>query len=84
MRSNQEVMIEKQAEIIGKLNTQVAGLKQEIASLNYDVIRTARPAKYYMQLQKALLENPDLQPEWDRFLILLKLKDCDISGRNTA
>lgn len=84
MRSQSELMIEKQAEIIGRLHAQLKTLSNQRDKLLFEIDQLKKPAAYYMELQHAVLKDADLQREWDRFLILLKLKDADISGKSTA
>ena len=72
-----QLMIEKQAQIITQLRTDIKTLRTKVATLE----QYNRAAEFYLEMQRAILASPSLQSEWTRFLAIAKLNDAAISDR---
>jgi hypothetical protein len=74
-------MIQRQAEIISRLNKQLAEIHDQHAKVlarNLSEYQRIAPyAHFYEELQKTIIENPTLIEEWSRFLLLVKLTNPD-------
>lgn len=66
-------MIKTQAEHITRLNKEVKRLKQENELLEIQLKRKREAADFYLSMQNAIISNPFLQNEWEKFLQYLKL-----------
>ncbi len=83
-----EAMVAKQAQVITDLREEMRrkeiGYKAELqglldtnAKLGASIKENQKAGRFYLQLQRAILDNPILQSEWERFCSFLKLADFD-------
>jgi hypothetical protein len=72
-----------QARQITNLRIENDRLKKENAILADRNAKDHQPAIFYRQLQAAILENPILQSEWDRFCSFLKLASAEFNREET-
>lgn len=85
MRDQRDMMIEKQAQLISTYRSNISKLEAERDRLKNEIDSLHRPAKFYLELQKQVGENPIVQAEWDRFLLVLKMAaDDDYLRENGA
>ncbi len=68
-------MIDQQAQIISTLRDDYAKLQSRYNKLELEIERNKQAAEFYLQLQAAILNNPILQSEWQRFCTFLKMAD---------
>jgi len=66
-------MIETQARKISELNERVRSKDAEICNLKDKMYREHLAGKFYLEMQKAILDNPSLKSEWDHFCIVLMM-----------
>lgn len=87
-RDAEEAMIEAQAKRISMLQDELKrnqdNFRREITRLGNDhaqivarMRKNQQAGEFYLQLQQAILDNPVLQSEWERFCSFLKLADYD-------
>lgn len=73
MRDQQQMMIDRQAELISDLRKQLQSRDKRIVELELELSRMDTPAKFYLDMQKQIKENPTLLSEWQRFCTFLKI-----------
>jgi len=73
MSNSESMMIAKQAEIISSQNEQLRKFRSEQEKLAIKVFQMSAAAGFYEKIQKAVMENPTLQSEWENFLTVLRL-----------
>jgi hypothetical protein len=66
-------MIDYQAQLITTLRTELKSYQAQYKEKCAEVERMAPSANFYAQMQEAILQNPILQGEWDRFCSFLKM-----------
>ena len=76
--ANDQRMIDAQARRISKLNDIVYSKNEEILKLEHRLYKYELAGKFYLEMQKLILDNLTLKAEWDRFCIVLKLANPDI------
>jgi hypothetical protein len=59
--------------MITLMRTELKSCQDQYKEARAEIKRTAAAAKFYDKMQEAILENPILQGEWDRFCSFLKL-----------
>ena len=84
MISSDQRMIETQARHISRLRAEYDELRAEYNTLQDKVERDALAASFYFQLQQAIIENPIIQSEWERFCSFLKMVDTSFSENVNA
>ena len=84
--NSDQAMIEAQAKTITKLQNdlksardeykrEIARLAAEQENIRSQINKNQQAGKFYLQLQQAILDNPVLLSEWERFCSFLKLSD---------
>lgn len=76
MNYMEQVIYNRQGTLITELNETVRQLKSKIHNLEKENTILKREKNYYSILQNIVIDNPVLQSEWDKFLVLIKLS-CD-------
>ena len=83
-----QAMIEAQAKRISMLQDdlkraqsdfrkEITRLGAQHSELEARIRKNQQAGEFYLQLQQAILDNPVLQSEWERFCSFLKLADYD-------
>lgn len=80
MISSDQRMIDTQARHISRLRAEYDELRAEHIALQDKTERDAPAASFYFQLQQAIIENPIIQSEWERFCSFLKMADTSFSS----
>lgn len=70
-------MIERQARLITQHNETIRELKKQVDDLIKQNNRVNSPGCFYIAMQRAIVESPFLQSEWDRFLAFLKMNTSE-------
>lgn len=70
-------MVQKQAELITKLNKVVRDLKAQVEDEVPLYIEYGHAGVYWLAIQHEIEANPILQSEWDRFCSFLKLTSSE-------
>jgi len=73
----QAAMIEAQAHQITKLRKDLRESEDRYQNDIGDHRRNMKAASFYYQLQAAIVANPMLQSEWERFCSMLKMASVD-------
>lgn len=73
MISSDQRMIETQARKISELNNMVRSRDDEIQRLKDKMYHQHLAGKFYLEMQKSILDNPSLKSEWDNFCIVLRM-----------
>ncbi len=73
----EKFMIERQARLISDNNETIRVLKKQVDDLIKQNNRVNNPGCFYIALQRAIIESPFLQSEWDRFLAFLKMNTSE-------
>lgn len=81
MISSDQRMIETQARHISRLRSEYEELRASYTELQAKTERDAPAASFYFQLQQAIVENPIIQSEWERFCAFLKMADTSFSEK---
>lgn len=82
--SPENMMIERQAQRITELNKIISDLERRVNRLQSEIENRHKAGGFYLELQKAILDNPTLQAEWSRFLVILRLSGAKISDMKTS
>lgn len=73
MISQEQRMIDKQAELISRLNSEIGTLKCRVNALQKEVNDAKEHAKIYLQIQELIREYPAMQADWDQFLTTMRM-----------
>ena len=70
-------MIARQARLISDHNDTIRSLRQEVDELKKQNNRVNTAGCFYIAMQRAIVDSPFLQSEWDRFLSFLKMNTAE-------
>jgi len=73
MMDQNQRMIDVQARKISELNDTIRYKNDEIMRLKDTMYKQHLAGKFYLEMQKAIIENPSLKSEWDNFCIILRM-----------
>lgn len=73
MINSDQRMIDTQARKISELNDRIRAKDVEIYNLKDKMYREHLAGKFYLEMQKAIIDNPALKSEWDNFCIVLRM-----------
>lgn len=77
MIDRENFMIERQARLISESNETIRVLKKEKDELIKQNQRVNSAGCFYIAMQRAIVDSPFLQSEWDRFLAFLKMNTSE-------
>ncbi len=69
--------VERQARLITENNEAIRKLKKQVDDLIKQNQRVNSAGCFYIAMQRAIIESPFLQSEWDRFLAFLKMNTSE-------
>lgn len=64
---------EAQARLISRLNEEIRKAIQDLEKARTELGALQHSFNFYKKLQDAIIANESLQPEWNSFLIMLKM-----------
>ena len=70
-------MVERQARLITEQNDTIRSLKKKTDDLIAQNQRVNSAGCFYIAMQRAIVDSPFLQSEWDRFLAFLKMNTSE-------
>lgn len=70
-------MVERQARLITEQQDTIRALKKKTDELISQNQRVNSAGCFYIAMQRAIVESPFLQSEWDRFLAFLKMNTSE-------
>ena len=70
-------MVERQARLITEQHDTIRSLKKKVDVLIDQNQRVNSAGCFYIAMQRAIVDSPFLQSEWDRFLAFLKMNTSE-------